>query len=177
MTLMDMAQLLGSLGDFVGAIVVAVTLIYLSVQLRQNTRALHAQTRQAVLSGDQAGLLAILEHPDTMVATQGMRALSPEEHVKLGFWLTAMLRSRFFAWLQYRDGNIDELQWSLEVVIITRILGGEVPRLWWETVGRNAFPAEFVAFVDGHLRDLATGSRKASPLFTWANVQQSAASG
>ena len=40
MTLMDTAQLLGSLGDFVGAILMAVTLIYLSVQVRQNTSAL-----------------------------------------------------------------------------------------------------------------------------------------
>ena len=37
MTLMDMAQLLGNFGEFVGAIAVVVTLVYLSVQIRQNT--------------------------------------------------------------------------------------------------------------------------------------------
>ena len=36
-------------GDFVGAILIVVTLIYLAVQVRQNTRALHAQSRQAAL--------------------------------------------------------------------------------------------------------------------------------
>ena len=37
MDLMDTAQLLGNFGEFVGAIAVVVTLVYLSVQIRQNT--------------------------------------------------------------------------------------------------------------------------------------------
>ncbi len=36
MDLMDTAQLLGNFGEFVGAIAVVVTLVYLSVQIRQN---------------------------------------------------------------------------------------------------------------------------------------------
>ena len=35
-------QLLGNYGEFLGAIAVAVTLIYLAGQLRQNTRALRS---------------------------------------------------------------------------------------------------------------------------------------
>ena len=38
MDLMNTAQLLGNLGEFVGAIAVVVTLGYLAVQVRQNTR-------------------------------------------------------------------------------------------------------------------------------------------
>ena len=37
MDLMDTAQLLGNFGELVGAIAVVVTLVYLSVQIRQNT--------------------------------------------------------------------------------------------------------------------------------------------
>ena len=37
MDLMDTAQLRGNFGEFVGAIAVVVTLVYLSVQIRQNT--------------------------------------------------------------------------------------------------------------------------------------------
>ena len=154
MTLMDTVQLLGSLGDFVGAILIAVTLIYLSVQVRQNTRALNTQSRQAALSCSQAELLAAVEHPDiTLAMLRGVNGLSPEENVKVNFWLTSVMRSREFAWLQFRDGIIDEMQWSQESLIIQAMFGGGVNRLWWESIGRQLFPAEFVAFVDDLLRD------------------------
>jgi len=37
MSFMDTAQVLGNLGEFVGAIVIIATLIYLSIQVRQNS--------------------------------------------------------------------------------------------------------------------------------------------
>ena len=39
MDLMSKAQLLGKFGEFVGAIAVVITLGYLAVQIRQNTKA------------------------------------------------------------------------------------------------------------------------------------------
>ena len=42
MTLMDTAQLLGNFGEFFGAVAVVVTLGYLAVQIRLNTRMLRA---------------------------------------------------------------------------------------------------------------------------------------
>ena len=42
MNLMDTAQLLGNFGEFVGAIAVAVTLVFLVVQVRQNTKMLRS---------------------------------------------------------------------------------------------------------------------------------------
>jgi hypothetical protein len=179
MTLMDTAQLLGSLGDFVGAIVVAVTLIYLSVQVRQNTRALHAQTRQTALSSDETLLLTVVEHPDIILIQRqaDVSALSPDENVKLGYWLVAVMRSRFFAWLQHRDGIIDEVQWNQETQVTTLILGGSHNRLWWQRVGRVAFPGEFVAFVDALLRDVAPTHDNTERVLSWSDVQQRASSG
>ena len=169
MTLMDTAQLLGSLGDFVGAILIAVTLIYLSVQVRQNTRALNTQSRQATLSCSTSELLAAVEHPDIHLAMlRGVNGLSPEENIKVNFWLTAVMRSREFAWLQFRDGNIDEMQWHQEAMVIQAILNTAVNRLWWESIGRQVFPAEFVAFVDNHIQD-APGIGAGDRLTSWSN--------
>jgi hypothetical protein len=44
MTLMETAQLLGNFGEFAGAIAVVVTLIYLALQIRQNTTSVQAAT-------------------------------------------------------------------------------------------------------------------------------------
>lgn len=46
-----MLELLGNLGDFIGGIAVVATLIYLAVQVRQNTAALKTASRQEVVAG------------------------------------------------------------------------------------------------------------------------------
>jgi hypothetical protein len=121
----------------------------LAMQVRQNTRALHTQSRQAALSCSQVELLAAVEHPDIHLAMlRGVNGLSPEENIKVYFWLTAVMRSREFAWLQFRDGIIDEVQLRQDSLVIQAVFGGGVSRLWWESGGRQVFPAEFVAFVD-----------------------------
>jgi len=50
MDFMSIAQLLGNLGEFVGAIAVVVTLGFLVHQLRQNTRALDESSRLALIN-------------------------------------------------------------------------------------------------------------------------------
>lgn len=45
MTLLETAQLLGGFGEFVGAIGVVTTLVYLSVQVRHSKQATEANTR------------------------------------------------------------------------------------------------------------------------------------
>ncbi len=46
-----MIESLGAIGDFVGGIAVLVTLVYLAVQVRQNTAALKTASRQEVVAG------------------------------------------------------------------------------------------------------------------------------
>ena len=169
MTLMDTAQLLGSLGDFVGAILIAVTVIYLAVQVRQNTRALQTQSRQAALSAGHAELLAIVEHPEIHLAQISADPLTAEEHIKLSHWLLVVMRSREFAWLQYRNGAIDELQWALEVLVIQNVLRNHCNRAWWDSLGRLVFPGEFVAFVDNMIRQQAVTNDVSLLLTNWTN--------
>ncbi len=48
MTLMETSQLLGNFGEFIDAIAVVLTLAYLALQLRQNTRSLDEGRRLAL---------------------------------------------------------------------------------------------------------------------------------
>ena len=50
MDLITMTQLLGNIGEFIGAIAVVVTLAYLAVQIRHNTRATRASMDYAIRS-------------------------------------------------------------------------------------------------------------------------------
>jgi hypothetical protein len=153
MSIMDTAQLLGNLGEFIGSIVIIATLIYLAMQVRQNTNALRIQSRQSVLSGAQTELLAVLENPDVFTSMVKSEPFTQEETVKLNVWLMAAMRLREFSWLQYQSGVIDEAQWSTERHVIQILLSASRTRAWWEKSGRIAFGAPFIEFIDDLLRD------------------------
>jgi hypothetical protein len=169
MSLMDTAQLLGNLGEFIGAIVIVATLIYLAMQVRQNTNALHAQSRQAIVSAAQTEIHKLMENPDILKAFAEAGSLTSEEQAKIGCWLGAAMRVREFSWLQYQNGVIDEAQWSTERGIIQGIFQAHVPRAWWESLGRQVFGAEFVSFVDDLLRDQPISNEIAKMQVAWMN--------
>jgi hypothetical protein len=169
MTFIETTQLLANMGDFVGAVVIVITLLYLARQVSQNTKALHAQSRQAALSAGHAELLAIVEHPEIHLAQISAEPLTAEEHIKLSHWLLVVMRSREFAWLQYRNGAIDELQWALEVLVIQNVLSNYCNRAWWDSLGRLVFPGEFVAFVDNIIGQQAATNDVSLLMTTWSN--------
>ena len=47
MTIMEMAQLLGNLGEFFGSIAVVATLVYLAIQIRHSSRQTETQIEQS----------------------------------------------------------------------------------------------------------------------------------
>jgi hypothetical protein len=61
MNLMDMSQLLGNFGEFVGSIGVLATLAYLAVQIRQNTRATVAASHHAITDSLNHGNIAVAQ--------------------------------------------------------------------------------------------------------------------
>ncbi len=142
-------QDLGAIGEFVGSIVIILTLIYLTVQVRQNTSAIHSQSRATIFRGAQEELWKNMEYPDvTINMIPSDRELSPEEKVRLDAWLAASMRAREFAWLQYQNGSIDERQWESEKSVIVIILGTEKNRLWWKEIGSLGFGSDFVEFAN-----------------------------
>ena len=151
-------EALGNLGDFLGGIGVIVTLIYLAVQIRQNTAQLRRNERYArndaidetvrgfngfrlLLAGD-AELASIwsrgLADPDSLDETEGVRF--------------DLLRRTFTYTHQaniMRIGSVDPEGENLELM---RVAFQEVLRTpgfetWWKR-NRGRFMKQFVATVD-----------------------------
>ena len=104
------AQLLGNYGEFVGAIAVVVTLIFLTLQIRQNTREMVASRRHDLARADQDGLIAMAAHASViakMNQTSAPQWDSPAEEQEAWFLCKAGFRSwENFAW-QYENGYLD----------------------------------------------------------------------
>ena len=81
---------LGALGEFVGSIAVVVTLIYLAVQIKQNTAATHTNTQQFFLSA-YSNLHGRVQTSDMAIVlakvTETNERLEPHEVIRLRAWL------------------------------------------------------------------------------------------
>ena len=111
MTLQD----LGNLGEFIGAIAVVISLVYLAGQIRQNTRALHGSSYAQ--SAEQLWLfnLAIAQDADLgriwAEYTAG-KPLTPEDLVRLEASLACMFFGMENLFRQYERGLLDPDTWE-----------------------------------------------------------------
>lgn len=98
---------LAYLAEIIGVILIIASLVYVARQLRQNTDAQLATSRQAVLAADLNLLSNSMAHPEFSTGLGD----SPE-NVRLAAWLISYLRIREFAWFQYQNGILDQTTWE-----------------------------------------------------------------
>jgi hypothetical protein len=119
------------LAEIIGVIVVVVTLIYLSVQVRQGTELLRSESRQAQVTNDQDGVYKFVEHPELGRLFSQVETPSFTEKTKLNFWLIGQMRAREHEWLQFKSGALDEETWLSYRDVIYFLLGTKRARELW----------------------------------------------
>lgn len=137
-----------SLAEIIGVTLVVPSLIYVAIQLRQNTNAVRAQSRQAVLTASQAELFVQIERPEISLSIINPSVLTQEEQVRLSSFFFAVFRAREFAWLQHENGVIDDAQWDTEAAVIMFFIDSHRVRDWWIEVGSSGFSVQFSTFID-----------------------------
>ena len=114
----EIAQLLGSYGEFIGAIAVVLTLGYLAVQVRQNTHQIQSNATSVEASTYQSlmahiidlnrGLAADPELSDIVVKARGGEIPSGSAMTRFVQYHMALLRYGDMAFHQYEKGLLDE---------------------------------------------------------------------
>src|SRR6188472_1252306 len=83
-------EAVGAISQIVGAVLVGITLIYLAVQLRQNTSALKSSTFLAISTLMGSTMEVWATHSDLALllikAQAGLDELSPDESARFGFF-------------------------------------------------------------------------------------------
>jgi len=132
---------LGALGEFVGAIGVVITLIYLAIQIRQNTRAMEESRRLALAQTYQLRADALQdmlvraansEHVGPILAKLteagypedigSLDQLSPVERGRFRQWQIAQHVHWDNMFYQYQQGFLDEEYYREEFVVRVRRL-------------------------------------------------------
>jgi hypothetical protein len=144
-------EALGAIGEIVGAMAVVLTLGYLAMQIRQNTRSLRLSTHHTIASrvtdmlrsyADSADLARITETGD-----RDPNELSPEDRRRWRAWNLGIFRHLEDMYYQYSNGMLDESYWTgFRRWRASRLREPGVVSFWDENKG--AFRGEFITFVD-----------------------------
>ena len=105
----------GALGDLVASFGVIVTLIYLALEMRRNTRVLRLNSAQD-LSKELQGMFSLLASNEGLSAVFLKAATQPELEglTRLRYYTFCGNVMRIFdnAYLQYREKNLPQAEWS-----------------------------------------------------------------
>jgi len=141
-----MLEQIAYVAEIIGVIVVVVTLIYLSMQIRQGAELLRSESRQAQVTNDQNGVYKFVEHPELGRLFSQKETPSFAEKTKLNFWMIGQMRAREHEWLQYRSGALDEETWLSYREVIYFLLGTERTRELWDLCS-PFFNSDYVGMV------------------------------
>ena len=135
--------------EVLGALGVIVSLVFVGMELRQNTRAVRATALNDLASGAREVLLTLGTDPDAVRARMAWNSgdvMDPVDEAMAGWVLTAVVRNAENVFLQIRAGAVDDA--ALDRYGF-RISGTNSPYLsprfpsWWAGV-RDSFDPGFV---------------------------------
>lgn len=166
---MSTLEALGNLGEFVGAIGVVISLVYLARQMHQNTISVRAASFNAMIQNS----IRLLEHSfrDSEFAAFLARAeadphqLTPQERVRWDSYMTAVFRHFGNLVFQSRVGALDEQMWTAYRADLKRHLQEESWVGWYQE-HRSVFSRSLTEQVEATLREIEAergGHRESSP--------------
>jgi hypothetical protein len=144
-------QELGNIGDFIGGIGVVVTLLYLAVQIRQNSRTVKAASAQAMLSSLAQTLSSLGASSQAarvfVIGQTDVDQLTDDEQAQFALWLLGWFRILEQAYYQYRLGGLDPVLWDGHAAQLRSTMQSPAVRRWWAVRGPLFHPA-FRRFID-----------------------------
>ncbi len=153
---------LGNIGEFVGAIGVIVSLVYLAVQIRRNTSSVRASTFQEAVR--DVAILSDLLATDAELAriwSSGLRdldTLKPDERVRFAAYMLGMFRRLENVVYQTQHGSLDPAYWDGQLSSMRSTLTQPGVAAWWERA-RGLFSPSFREYVE---REIVSGGGHAA---------------
>ena len=145
-------QELGSLGEFVAAIATLATLIYLALQIRQNTTVTRAMSYQSVTEARNQVNLSITQNADLarifLAGSADRESLSPEDRLRFDCSCLSYIHVVETMYYQASVGTGDKSLLEAEERSLRDLMSTPGIRAWWRE-NPYAFDPEFRAYIDG----------------------------
>ncbi len=134
---MDIMEL-GAVGELVGGVAVIASLVYVGIQLRNNTRAAEVASHQSITEMFNTINLTFGSRTDVSrvfrLGLEGSTALTEDERTQFGFLCLATFRGFEMEFYQAQAGTFQGTQWDDSIRYLLRSAGGQT---WWRT---NPYP-------------------------------------
>jgi hypothetical protein len=152
-------EALGAIGETIGAVAVILTLVYLALQIRQNSRSLRLAAAHGWKSDTQDLRLTVAKDPEmTRILREGVQdasSLDENDRVRFSMTLAAIFDHGQFAFERREEGLLD---WDAQERFIRTYLAQPGTQEWWKS-GRAIFNDSFVKYVEEQLIPSSEGSR------------------
>ena len=145
---------LSNVAEIVAAALVIVSLIYVGLQVRQNTLAIKSQTIGSSIQLSQTELLWMGSKEMAQLFQKSINApetLTKDDIHQLNAWNISFLNGRSSDYQQYKLGTLTEERWKVNEPAIKYVLSGEWHRNWLKVGGRHFFEDEFIDWVESVL--------------------------
>jgi transposase-like protein len=142
-------EVLGNLGDFVGGFAVIVSLVYLALQIRQNSREVRNSTVQALLDRSTELFSETISSviPDIQQKDAAGQPLTEADKIRLRLWHRRNFQFFEQVHMQFEQGRInDEIMQTYERRISTHFNDKRWPDIWASL--RSVYTSSFREYVD-----------------------------
>ena len=159
MSLIETTQLLGNLGEFVGAIAVVVTLAYLAVQVRHgreateiNTNQLKGEAIREINNTEQSLVQSVQDNPElfsiVMRSSFDWNSIGAKEQARAHLYFYSYTRWLETCWNLCEQKALDKKIYDSRELFIVGIIGNpKGGRIWWD-MWKALYDPDFAAHLD-----------------------------
>ena len=146
-----------NIAEVVGALAVVLSLIYVGIQVRDNTEAVRASNRQQLVDRAHSATNNAATSPELAAAIAKLsrgEMLTPAEHVQYSFFVRAMLYDVQEAYLLYREGRLDERYWKTRSALFSAYMEQSLAQeVYSRDKGQGVLHQDFVTWADSVLQE------------------------
>ena len=144
---------LGNLGDLIGAFAVVITLIYLAIQMRQNTAAVRATALLEIQRDVRSILTTDQETAELLVRSIDDEELSVGEQSRVVLRYMLIFRTFESIWFQAEKEALEKQLLEGYMHHLRIIMSASLAKAIWNDYQQNVFHPGFVRYVNNYIEN------------------------
>ena len=143
-------QDLGSFGELLAAVATLLTLVYLSLQVRQGSQQLRYTSSMDMWGELSTAFDPVYLEDNLELFHRGLANESLSPHEEMGFKFIAFRIFSHFAqiYTHVNEGHLDPSVLELQRGVVVSMYAAPGIRRWWKGTAIHVFPSDFVEFVE-----------------------------